>query len=219
MEGFYYQSNTPANDVPNLINLLNQKPYINTGAWSATSSSVYFYPRANRTLIFNRLFNMNMANQTDFLDLISSLKLQPWMGAKSIFLSIPDGTRKYWKTQMLKYPFVTWVDIFDQVCVSYFQSYISSAAVPGNGNVNQTISIPVTFGVSDGCGGFGNIVETNSGNTTTIVLNAKYEGCICTASPKTVQTTYHFLPTKTGMHTIKFSQPDGSFLTYSIDIQ
>jgi hypothetical protein len=107
----------------------------------------------------------------------------------------------------------------DEKCISHEQAYIISANVPVNGIVNQTIPINISFSVYNGCGSFENFTETNTGNTKTIRVNALYEGCICTQAIETIQTTYNFTPTTTGMHTLNFSQPNGDVLTYTIDIQ
>lgn len=220
MNGFFYNSNTPASGVSNLINLLNQKTYINTGAWSATPYSVFFNQAENKTQILNSFFNMNLANQTDLINLITSLNLEDRLSeTKNIYLSVPIGTHTYWKTKMMTYSFVKWTETFDQVCISYEHANVISANVPTSGNLNQTIPINITFGIYNGCGGFGNITETNSGNTKTITVNAKYEGCYCTQVIGEVQTTYNFIPTTTGNHIIKFLQPNGNFLTYNINIQ
>lgn len=220
MNGFFYNSNTPASEVNNLINVLNQKNYINTGPWKATPNSVYYFQAENKTRILNSFFNMDIVNQTDLLDLISSLNLEDRLNeTKNIYLSVPVGTHNYWKSKMLSYSFVKWTETFDQVCLSYEKANVISANVPVNGNVNQTIPIVISFTILSGCGGFGNITETNSGNNKTITVNAKYEGCFCTLNVGTVETIYNFLPTTTGIHTLNFSQPNGNLLTYSINIQ
>lgn len=220
MYGFVYNSNTPESEVSNLRDELNTKPYIKTGAWSATTSSVYFNQTENKTMILNTYLEMNVASQTDLLNLISSKKWQDRLSEyKSITLSIPEGSQTYWKTEMKKYSFVKWTETFDQVCISYEQAPVLSANVPTSGNVNQVIPITMNFEVRNGCGGFGSITETNSGNTKTITVKAKYEGCFCTQVIGNIQTTYNFTATTTGIHTIKFLQPDGNFLTYTITIQ
>ena len=220
MNGFFYNSNTPENGVSSLIDLLNQKTYINTGPWSATPSSVYFDQAENKTRILNSFFNMDSANQTDLLNLISSLNLEDRLSeTKNIYLSVPVGTQPYWKTQMLTYSFVKWTETFDDTCISYEHAPVISALVPAIGNLNQTIPIDITFSIYNGCGGFGNITETDLGNTKTLTVNAKYEGCVCTQVMGEVQTTYNFTPTTTGIHTLQFLQPNGEYLTYSITIQ
>ncbi|QOG04803.1 hypothetical protein [Flavobacterium sp. MDT1-60] len=220
MSGFVYNSNTAESGVSNLMAELNKKPYIKTSGWSATPYTVYFNQTENKTMILNSYFEMNAANQTDLLNLISSLKWQDRLSEyKSITLSIPEGSQTYWKTKMMKYSFVKWTETFDQVCISYEHAPVLSANVPDSGNRNQVIPIPLIFVVHNGCGGFSAITETNSGNTKTITVKAKYEGCLCTQSIGNIQTTYNFTSTTTGIHTIKFLQPDGKFLTYSITIQ
>lgn len=220
MNGFFYNSNTPENEVGNLINLLNQKAYIKTGVWSATPYTVYFNQAENKTRILNSFFNMDAANQKDLLNLIASLSLEDRLDeTKNIYLSVPVGTQNYWKTEILKYPFVRWTETFDQVCLSYRHAHVLSANVPKNGNVNKTIPIDISFTINNGCGGFGTITEINSGNTKTITVNAKYEGCFCTQNMGTVKIKYNFIAAKKGKHTIIFSQPDGKSLMYIINIQ
>ena len=87
---------------------------------------------------------------------------------------------------------------------------MTSANVSATGNVIQVIPVSLNFTIFDGCGGFGNITETNVGNTKTLTVSAKYEGCICTLPVFDVNTTCNFTATTPGIHTIKFAQPDGS---------
>ena len=220
VNGFFYNSNTPQTDVASLIDLLNQKTYINSGAWRATTYSVYFNQEENTTRILNSFFEMNPTNQTDLLNLIATLNLEDRLSeTKNIYLSVPVGTQNYWKTQMMTYEFVKWTETFDQVCLTTEHTNVIAAIVPANGNLNQSIPVDITFEIINGCGAFGNIVETISGNTTTLIVNAKYEGCFCTQVMGELNTSYNFIPTTTGVHTIKFQQPNGEFLTYTINIQ
>ena len=103
-------------------------------------------------------------------------------------------------------------------CLSFSHAPVITAAVPLTGIVNNSISIPITFSVNNGCGSFGNITETNLGNTKTLVVNAKYLGCICTLAMGEIVTNYNFIPTIIGNQIIKIAQPDGSFLSYNINI-
>ena len=65
MNGFFYNSDTPENGVTELIQLLNQKSYINTGSWSATPYTVYYNQDEGTTRILNSFFNMTVANQME----------------------------------------------------------------------------------------------------------------------------------------------------------
>lgn len=196
------------------------RTYINSGPWSATPASVYFDRADNKTRILNSFFDMDIANQTDLMNLIASLNLEDRLSeTKNICFSVPVGTHDYWKIEMMTYSFVKWTETFDQTCISYEHANVISADVPNNGSLNQTIPIDLTFGIYNGCGGFGNFTETDSGNTKTLTVNAKYEGCFCTQVMGEVQATYNFIATTVGIHNIKFAQPNGEFLSYSINIQ
>ncbi|MCR4031515.1 MULTISPECIES: hypothetical protein [Flavobacterium] len=219
MNGFFFHSNTPKSGIENLINTLNEKPYIKTGAWAATPHSVFYMESINKTHIGNVLFNMDVNNQNDFLELISSLKWEDGsIGTKNIYLGVPIGSHTYWKTEMKKYSFVTFTETFDQVCLSYRNASVISAQVPASGQVNQTIPIKIKFNVDNGCGSFSSISETNLGNTKTITIKAKYEGCFCTMNIPIIETTYNFTARTAGNYTLKFSKGDGSYVIYAINI-
>ncbi len=218
MNGFVYLSNTQKSDVQDLRDLLNTKPYIKTGAWQATTSSVFYYEPENKTYIVNSFFEMNPSNQEDLLSLISSLKLQEKDNG-NICLSIPEGTQTYWKTAMKKYSFVEWTETFDQVCVSYEQAPVISANVPATGKLNEIIPIEINFTTRNSCGSFDSVSETTSGNTKTITIKAKYEGCFCFQSISNFKTIYNFKATTTGTYTLRFLQATGGFLNYTINIQ
>ncbi len=103
-------------------------------------------------------------------------------------------------------------------CVSLTPAFVISATVPATGIINNVIQIPIKFSVNNGCGGFGNITETNILNTKTLTINAKYSGSVCTQVMGEIQTIYNFIPTTIGNQIIKIAQPDGSFLTYNVNI-
>jgi hypothetical protein len=104
-------------------------------------------------------------------------------------------------------------------CNSLVHTVIDSAALPTTALVNQNVAMQIAFTVTDGCGQFGYISETNSGNTKTLKVYARYVGCICTQALLPVYTNYNFTPTTTGEQIIKIEQPDGTLLTHSITIQ
>lgn len=220
MNGFVYTANYPGMSDSSLIEILNQKTYINVAGWGASPYNVYFDPIEDKILVMNTFFDMNLKNQQDLLNLISTLNLEDRLSeTKNIYLSVPVNSEAYWKTQMMAYPFVKWTETFEDFCISYQHANVPFAEVPNTGSVNQIIPIPITFTITNGCGMFGNIMETNVGTTKTIKLNSKYEGCVCTQIAGEVQTIYNFVATTTGLHTIKFLQPSGEFLVYTILIQ
>ncbi len=219
MNHFNYISNTPKSEVSDLIDYFNTKSYIRYGAWQATPSSVYFIDKEGKTRILNQLHLMNLENQRDWLKTIDSLGLVTSKdGLKSISLGIPIGREKYWKEKMKDYSFVTWTETFYQVCISYEHAFINSVNLPSNGKINQKIPVTIGYMITNGCGGFGNYVESKIGNTITLKLNAKYEGCICTQNIQNIQTTYDYVSSISGLNYLKVEQPDGSIITKTITL-
>lgn len=107
----------------------------------------------------------------------------------------------------------------EQPCVSFSKARVIKLEGPITASVNQEIPLTVSFSCNNGCGQFGNFEESTFGNTTTIVLNAKYEGCVCTQDIPTRQTLYTFKRTQTGTYILKFWETESSFLTHTITVQ
>ena len=104
-------------------------------------------------------------------------------------------------------------------CLSYKRAPVISIAGPNIASVNQEVFLTVSFGCFNGCGQFGNFEETITGNTSTINVNAKYEGCICTQDAPIRTTSYKFKKSQTGIYELKFSQGENSYLTHTINVQ
>lgn len=104
-------------------------------------------------------------------------------------------------------------------CLSYTKAPVTKIEGPTTALVTQNINLTVSFGCFNGCGQFGNFEETTNGNTTTINVNAKYEGCICTQDTPIRQTIYSFKRTQPGTYDLKFLQTDNNYLTYTITVQ
>ncbi|MCZ8197500.1 MAG: hypothetical protein O9267_07830 [Flavobacterium sp.] len=107
----------------------------------------------------------------------------------------------------------------NQPCNALVHTLVDAAAVPTTAMINQNVSIQIAYTVTNGCGQFGYIAETNSGNTKTLKVFARYVGCVCTENLMPIVSNYNFTPTSTGEQIIKIEQPDGTFLTHSITIQ
>jgi hypothetical protein len=107
----------------------------------------------------------------------------------------------------------------DNICLSFAKAPVTKVEGPITALVNQEIILTVSFSCFNGCGQFGNFDEAINGNLTTISVNAKYEGCICTQDIPTRQTTYKFKKSQKGSFDLKFLQTDNTFLTYTIIVQ
>ncbi len=104
----YFYNNATPEDVDYLIDLFSQKIYM---SGNGLGTYVVYEESFNRIKISFNLYNMNLANQTDFLGIISSLELEDQqVQTKIMYLVVPDGTEAYWTTQMMTYPFVNWAE-------------------------------------------------------------------------------------------------------------
>ncbi len=104
-------------------------------------------------------------------------------------------------------------------CLSFAKAPVTKIEGANAALVNQEIILTVFFSANNGCGQFGNFDEATSGNTTTIIVNAKYEGCICTEDLPIRQTIYKFKKSQSGTFDLKFLQTDNIYLTHTIIVQ
>ena len=107
---WYYLNDATPDQVEGLIDLFNQKSYINISAYDrAKPANVHYQPEYNRIRINLKLFNMTPANQADFVNLISTLGLEDAHNLmRTLYIEVPEGTEESWITQMETYPFVVW---------------------------------------------------------------------------------------------------------------
>lgn len=104
-------------------------------------------------------------------------------------------------------------------CLSFTKSPVTKVEGPVNALVNQDVILTVSFQCFNGCGQFGNFDQVHSGNTTTVSVTAKYEGCVCTQDIPIRQITYKFRQSQTGTFEIKFLQTGNTYLTHTINVQ
>ncbi len=106
----------------------------------------------------------------------------------------------------------------DNTCTSVVKAPVSKIEGPTSALLNQEITLTVSFGCFNGCGQFGSFEETTLGNSTTILVNAKYVGCICTQDAPTRKTSYTFKRSQQGVYELKFFQSDNTYITHSIAV-
>jgi len=146
------------------------------------------------------------------------------MDQNCIFHQITIMTRKYCKLYILSALFC--IPQFscdkqpdDGSCVSYAKAPVTKIEGVTTTLANQDVTLTISFGCFNGCGQFGNFEETIVGNITTIKVNAKYEGCVCTQEAPIRVTSYNFKKTQTGTYELKFSRGENSYLTHTIVVQ
>lgn len=103
-------------------------------------------------------------------------------------------------------------------CVENKIAYVSSINSPSTGKVNENINIEVSFGVNNGCGNFGKFIETQNGNTKTIEVEARYEGCVCTLDAPTRKKNYVFKTQNSGNYILKFKSSSTEFINANLTI-
>lgn len=106
----------------------------------------------------------------------------------------------------------------DKNCVDYRPAYITSSSTPNSGNIGEPINIEISFVVNNSCGGFGNFIETNNGNTKTIEIEAKYTGCSCLMNIPTRKVNYFFTAYHSGTYYLRYKSGSSEFITDTLVI-
>ncbi|MCJ7756680.1 MAG: hypothetical protein MUP24_00930 [Gillisia sp.] len=104
-------------------------------------------------------------------------------------------------------------------CVENKLAYVTSVNSPSNGVINEITNIEVDFGVNNGCGQFGEFIETENGNVKIIEINARYEGCICTQDAPIRTVNYEFITQIPGNYELRFKSNDTDFITVNLLIE
>lgn len=107
----------------------------------------------------------------------------------------------------------------EPTCISAKRGPVTKIDGPTSALINQEILLTVDFTCFNGCGQFTNFEETVNGSETKIIINAKYEGCICTEDLPTRQVKYRFRKSQVGTYTLMFLQSDNIYLTHTITVQ
>ncbi|HMT73224.1 MAG TPA: hypothetical protein PKA77_04110 [Chitinophagaceae bacterium] len=107
----------------------------------------------------------------------------------------------------------------DDSCLSFNKAPVTKIEGSNSALVNQEIILTVSFGCYNGCGQFGSFDEVISGNATTITVNTKYEGCVCTQDAPIRQASYKFKKSQAGTFDLKFLQAENTYLIHTITVQ
>jgi len=104
------------------------------------------------------------------------------------------------------------------LCLENIFAGVSDVIAPSTGTVDETITVQVEFGVGNGCGQFGRFIETQNGNSRTVEVEARYEGCICTQDAPIRTVNYQFIPKTAGIYELKFKSNSTEFVTVNITV-
>jgi len=96
------------------------------------------------------------------------------------------------------------------------QSFVSLVTGATTADINQEISLTVTFAVDNSCGSFNKFVETTADKTKTIAVEAKYVGNNCGTTPATKTEPYKFKAATAGTYVLKFKKSATEFVTHNV---
>ena len=116
--------------------------------------------------------------------------------------------------------FISCSDDEENNCTDYEElANITAVQAPDVATVNESVDVAVTFSVQNSCGEFSDFNVSNSGMTTTIEVQAVYEGCACAQVITSRNATYTFNPEQTGEHTLRFRSGTDEFIEETILVE
>lgn len=83
--------------------------------------------------------------------------------------------------------------------------------------INQPIELTLTYEVISECGNFKSFTEQVTGNTTEIIVKARYVGCDCPQLLTNKTTTYTFNKSQVGTYVLKF-RTFNNFIEHTIEV-
>lgn len=98
------------------------------------------------------------------------------------------------------------------------KSLVTAVTGPESGDLNEEVTLNVTFAVDNSCGIFNKYIETTEGTTKTIEVEARYPGTNCGTTPTTKNTTYKFKSATAGTYNLKFKKTATEFITHTVVI-
>ncbi|MFY0482232.1 hypothetical protein ACI6PS_06455 [Flavobacterium sp. PLA-1-15] len=102
-------------------------------------------------------------------------------------------------------------------CLSYSEAYVESVESVENADAAGFL-FKVRLVVMNGCGEFGSFEEI-IGDSTTVKVIAKYEGCVCTEALEIKEAVYSFNPTASGTYTLRFKNSEDTFITKTVTVE
>src|SRR5690554_2610198 len=106
----------------------------------------------------------------------------------------------------------------DDNCIEHEIAHLTSVNAPSTGVVNEAVEIEVNFNIKNSCGSFIGFEESNNGNSRTIKVNNKYEGCICMEVLEMKTVIYTFKAVGAGEYELKFMSGEDDYIAVVITI-
>lgn len=83
--------------------------------------------------------------------------------------------------------------------------------------LNQPVVLTITYEVISECGNFKSFTEQEIGNTSEIIVKARYVGCDCPQLLTNKTTTYTFNKSQAGVYLLKF-RTFNNFIEHTIEV-
>ena len=103
-------------------------------------------------------------------------------------------------------------------CIGYSNAQITEVKGSNSTSAGQEIDLSISYFFLNGCGNFESLESITNGNTTTIRVIAKYEGCVCPEVLVWGEKVYTFKASEPGIYLLNFLQPNKSILEYTITV-
>ncbi len=106
-------------------------------------------------------------------------------------------------------------------CTSQYVGVGTTAVTgPETAAINETITLQVSFSVSNNCGEF-QLFHTEQGepNETIITVNAKYDGCNCDKTAVVKTEPYSFKAIAAGTYVLRFRKDNTTYIDKTIVVQ
>ena len=96
------------------------------------------------------------------------------------------------------------------------KSLVTEVTGPTTANLNEEITLDVTFKVDGNCDVFNKFNEKQVENTKTIEVETREEGTTCDKTPATKKAPYKFKAAAAGTYILKFKMSETEFVTHTI---
>jgi hypothetical protein len=109
MSGFDYFSPWPQDSIESLIQYFSSISYLNKNGFGPF---VFYSETDNKITILPLLYDMNLINQTNWLNNLDKMELIDCEGNfKNLLLKVPEGTEMSWVKKLKEYDIVRWSEL------------------------------------------------------------------------------------------------------------
>ena len=114
--GHQYISDLPNDSIDYVIKILKTKQYLNNGIWNVVKNgNVYNHYSSGKIYVLCTMVDMSEANQNDWFNVASKLKLVEQPSVKVFYLRVPIGDEKVWRDKFNDQGIVKWAELNNYV--------------------------------------------------------------------------------------------------------